>query len=253
MLRTGEENDARICFLPRTQRSEVRWRGTAKRWRGRRLDNVRKQLILIPVNQLAGVDAENLVLVRGGRHVQHNLTCRVAAGQTLVITGRNGAGKTSLLRALAGFLEPRAGEIRFRLNSGEVISGGDERGPFVGWIGHHDGVKPQLTTAEHLKFHIEFERGAGDIDAAMAQTGLGPLRDLPAQYLSAGQRRRLAFARLMLSARPLWLLDEPFSALDAEGKLFVRTLITRHCAEGGIVIAATHEPLGVEGTALALC
>ena len=203
-----------------------------------------------PIGELT---IDNLVLVRGGRRVQDGLNCRVAAGETLVVTGRNGAGKTSLLRALAGFLEPRAGEIRFRLENGEVVSGGDERGPFVGWIGHHDGVKPQLTAAEHLKFYLDFERGTGDIETALTKTGLGPLRDLPAQYFSAGQRRRLAFARLMLSARALWLLDEPLSALDTDGKSFVRTLITRHCAGGGIVVAATHEPLGVDGVALELC
>jgi heme exporter protein A len=205
------------------------------------------------VDLVAEIEAENLVLVRGGRRVQDGLTCRVAAGETLAVTGRNGAGKTSLLRALAGFLEPRAGEIRLRLQSGEVISGGDERGTLVGWIGHHDGVKPQLTPAEHLKFHLKFDGRAGDADEALKQIGLGPLRDLPAQYLSAGQRRRLAFARLTLADRPLWLLDEPFSALDAQGKLFVRTLMERHCAEGGIVIAATHEPLGLPGAALELC
>ena len=205
------------------------------------------------MEQITEIEATNLALVRGGRRVQDGLNCRVAARQTLLITGRNGAGKTSLLRALAGFLEPRAGEIRFRLQNGEVITAGDERGMMVGWIGHHDGVKPQLTPAEHLKFHLSFEHHTGDIDAALKQTGLGPLRDLPAQYLSAGQRRRLAFARLMLTERSLWLLDEPFSALDAEGKSFVRTLMERHCASGGIVIAATHEPLGVAGSALELC
>ncbi|HTT83883.1 MAG TPA: heme ABC exporter ATP-binding protein CcmA [Rhizomicrobium sp.] len=205
------------------------------------------------VQQLANVQADDLVLVRGGRRVQHGLSFRAAAGESLAVTGRNGAGKTSLLRAIAGFLEPRAGEIRFRLKSGDVISGSEERGPYTGWIGHLDGVKPQLTPAEHLKFHLAFEGRTGDVGATLQQIGLGQLRDLPAQYLSAGQRRRLALARLMLAKRPLWLLDEPFSALDAEGKRFVRTLIEHHCAEGGIVIAATHEPLGLQGAALELC
>lgn len=203
--------------------------------------------------RIAELEAKDLALVRGGRRVQDKLSCRVGAGQTLAVTGRNGAGKTSLLRALAGFLEPRAGEIRFRLENGTIVSGGDERGPFVGWIGHHDGVKPQLTPAEHLKFHLAFERLRGDIEKALTDTGLAAFRDLPAQYLSAGQRRRLAFARLMLAGKPLWLLDEPFSALDAEGKSFVRTLMERHSASGGIVVAATHEPLGIPGAALELC
>jgi heme exporter protein A len=206
-----------------------------------------------PVNWLAQLEAENLLLMRGGRRVQHDLGFRAAAGETLAITGRNGAGKTSLLRAIAGLLEPRAGEIRFRLPEGTIVSAAEDRGLFVGWIGHQDGVKPQLTPFEHLKFYLSYERRSGDIDAALARFGLGRYRDLPAQYLSAGQRRRLAFARLLLAARPLWLLDEPFSALDGEGKDFVRTLIERHCAAGGIVVAATHEPLGVTGDALELC
>ncbi|HEX3664170.1 MAG TPA: heme ABC exporter ATP-binding protein CcmA [Rhizomicrobium sp.] len=203
--------------------------------------------------RLAELETENLFLVRGGRPVQQKLGCRAAAGEILAITGRNGAGKTSLLRALAGFLEPQEGEIRFRLASGKVVTGGDERGLFVGWVGHHDGIKPQLTPAEHLNFCLAYAQREGDIAAALSEIGLGPLRDLPSQYLSAGQRRRLAFARLTLAGRPLWLLDEPFSALDAQGKLFVRTLMERHCAEGGIVIAATHEPLGLPGAALELC
>ncbi|HEX4157484.1 MAG TPA: heme ABC exporter ATP-binding protein CcmA [Rhizomicrobium sp.] len=205
------------------------------------------------MDRLTEIEAENLLLMRGGRRVQDRLSCRAAAGETVAVTGHNGAGKTSLLRALAGFLEPRAGEIRFRLGDGQIISGGDERGPLVGWVGHQDGVKPQLTPAEHLKFHLAFDSRAGDIDATLTQSGLGALRDLPAQYLSAGQRRRLAFARLMLAARPLWLLDEPFSALDVEGKAFVRTLMERHCAQGGIVVAATHEPLGIPGASFELC
>jgi heme exporter protein A len=205
------------------------------------------------MNLVAEIEAEDLVLERGGRRVQDKLNCRVARGEILAVTGRNGAGKTSLLRALAGFLEPRAGAIRFRLQNGEIVSGGDERGVFVGWVGHHDGVKPQLTPAEHLKFHLAFDGRGGDAGAALDQCGLGALADLPAQYLSAGQRRRIAFARLMLAARPLWLLDEPFSALDAQGKSFVRMLMGRHASSGGIVIAATHEPLGAEGAALELC
>ncbi len=207
----------------------------------------------ITLSPIAELEVDNLVLVRGGRRVQHRLSCRAATGETLAITGRNGAGKTSLLRALAGLLEPRSGEIRLRLESGVIISGGDERGPFMGWIGHQDGVKPQLTPVEQLKFHLAYDGCTGNIEAALTQSGLGDIRDLPTQYLSAGQRRRLAFARLMLSSRPLWLLDEPFSTLDADGKEFVRRLMERHCAGGGIVIAATHEPLGLQGASLELC
>lgn len=202
---------------------------------------------------LAALKAENLELARGGRLLQRSLSFRANAGELLAVGGRNGIGKTSLLRAIAGLLEPRSGTIRLEFRDGRCIANGEERGQFVGWIGHQDGVKSRLTPFEHLKFHLAFNQCAGVIADALTRSGLGRLRDLPAQYLSAGQRRRLAFARLILTSRPLWLLDEPMSALDGEGKEFVRGLIEHHCTAGGIVVAATHEPLGLDGAALELC
>ncbi|MGH6878699.1 MAG: heme ABC exporter ATP-binding protein CcmA, partial [Rhizomicrobium sp.] len=161
-------------------------------------------------------------------------------------------GKTSLLRAIAGLLEVRSGSIVFRLRNAHAVTTGEERGQFAGWIGHRDGVKPQFTPRQHLSFHKSYYHCGGDIENALARTGLARLGDLPSQYLSAGQRRRLAFARLILGQRPLWLFDEPLSALDAEGKEFVRQSIERHCSKGGIVVAATHEPLGVGNLLLEL-
>ena len=135
---------------------------------------------------------------------------------------------------------------------GAAVSEGEERRLHVGWLGHQDGVKSSLTPLEHLRSHSRYYQCRDDIDDALSRTGLAHLRDLPAQYLSAGQRRRLALARLILGARPLWLLDEPFSALDREGKALVRQLAEAHCATGGILIAATHEPLGLSGAELEL-
>jgi heme exporter protein A len=149
------------------------------------------------------------------------------------------------LRAIAGLLEQQSGSISLRLQGGRVVTSGEERGQYVGWIGHQDGIKLQLTPFEDLNFHWAYYHCGGDIADALTRTGLARIRDLPAQYLSAGQRRRLAFARLILDSRPLWLFDEPFSALDTEGRNFVRLLIESHCSAGGIVVAATHEPLGV--------
>jgi heme exporter protein A len=197
------------------------------------------------VEPLSRLVVQELVLVRGERLVLRDLNFSVAAGGTLSISGSNGSGKTSLLRAIAGLLEPRAGRILLHRASKNIVQANEERGSFVGWIGHHDGVKAQLTPGEHLRFHLDYYRLEGDIDAALAEAGLARLRDLPAQYLSAGQRRRLALARLMLTTRPLWLLDEPFSALDPDGRDLVRRQIRRHCEAGGITVAATHEPLGL--------
>ena len=194
---------------------------------------------------------QDLALMRGGRLVLRNLNFHVGVGETLAICGPNGAGKTSLLRAIAGLLEPHAGRIVVQQTNGTAESG-EERELLVGWIGHQDGIKPQLTPSEHLTFHTKYYQLEGNIDAALAQTGLARVRDLPAQYLSAGQRRRLALARLMLTPRPLWLLDEPFSALDTEGRDLVRRGIEQHCEHGGSAIAATHEPLGVPCTTLEL-
>ena len=172
------------------------------------------------------------------------LSFSAAAGSALSLEGPNGAGKTSLLRLIAGFLRPYAGSIRLRTD-GEDVADTEERGKFIGWLGHHDGVKPQLLVREQLTFWAGLYESTLDVETAMAAFGLMPLADLPGQYLSAGQKRRLALARLKLSGRALWLLDEPLAALDTAGKGLVADAVNAHCAEGGIVLAATHEPLGL--------
>lgn len=203
---------------------------------------------------LDGVEARNLTCERGGRIVFRDLDFEIARGHLLALEGPNGAGKTSALRMLAGLLAPAAGTIGF--HTGErVITDGEERGRLVGWIGHLDGIKAQLTVIENVRVYAGLyraKRGVRSVNAALERVGLARLADLPSQYLSAGQRRRLALARLIVSARPLWLLDEPLAALDAAGKRLTAELITGHCAGGGIVIAATHEALNVEGARLSL-
>jgi len=191
---------------------------------------------------------DNLCLMRGGRLLLSGLSLRLESGAVLSLEGPNGAGKTSLLRAIAGFLPPASGSITLE-RDGVVFSDGEERGSRIGWLGHHDGIKPQLTVAEQAIFWARLYRGADDseptVQHALARFSLAALADAPGQLLSAGQRRRLAFARLLLSARPLWLLDEPLSALDEAGRGQAAEAIAAHAAAGGIVIAATHEPLGV--------
>jgi heme exporter protein A len=199
----------------------------------------------------ASLDVENLTCLRGGRLVFRDVGFSVSAGQVLSLEGPNGVGKTSLLRMIAGFLAPVAGTIRLRSEDGDITDN-EERGKFTGWLGHHDAAKPQLTPRETLIFFSHLYGTTGAIDEVLETVGLTRARDLPCQYLSAGQKKRLALARLKLSNRPVWLLDEPLAALDASGKALAADLVKSHCAGGGIVIAATHEPLGLDGARLQL-
>ena len=201
---------------------------------------------------LSSLEADGLACARGGRAVFRGLDFRIEAGQALALEGPNGAGKTSLLRMLAGFLTPLAGTIRMTTRDGAAISDEEERGRTIGWLGHHDGVKAPLSARENLAFYARLYDSPGDIDRALDDVGLTRARDLPGQYLSAGMKKRLALARLKLSARPLWLMDEPLAALDVNAKRLAADMIAAHCAHGGMVIAATHEPLGLDCAKLVL-
>jgi len=197
---------------------------------------------------ISSLTAENLACARGDRVLFEGLNFRLERGHALAVEGANGAGKTSLLRLLAGFLGPKSGHLLLVTDQGESDDG-EERGKYIGWLGHQDGLKPQLTVGEQLSFFAALYRGQigdlADCDAALDEVGLTRQKHFPCRFLSAGQRRRLGLARLMLSARPLWLLDEPLAALDSDGEALVRRLMTRHCETGGLLIAATHAPLGV--------
>jgi heme exporter protein A len=200
-------------------------------------------MILQP--ELPQLEASHLTLVRGGRMLFRDLSFSVEAGRALCVEGANGAGKTSLLRMLAGFLAPASGTIRF----GDV-SDGEERGKRVGWLGHHDAVKPQMSVRETLAFFARLY--GGEMGDALDAVGLARLADLPGQYLSAGQKKRVALARLKICGRPLWLMDEPLASLDAAGKKIAADLVAAHCAGGGIAVVATHEPLGIDCERLVL-
>ncbi len=185
---------------------------------------------------------QSLACLRGQRLLFRDVGFRVAPGEVLALEGPNGVGKTSLLRQLAGFLAADAGTITLE-QDGRAIAEPEERGRCIGWLGHQDGLKSQLSARENLAFFARLYSSPADIDNALSQVGLARAADLPAQYLSAGQKRRLALARLLISARPLWLLDEPLAALDAQGKTLVNAALKTHAAGGGIAVAATHEAL----------
>jgi heme exporter protein A len=200
---------------------------------------------------ISEVQVRDLACRRGERGVFEHVTVSAEAGRLLSLEGPNGAGKTTLLRALAGFLAPIAGTIGIRTNA-RTITEAEERGRQCAWLGHQDGIKAQLTVAENARCWAALYASRANVAAALDRVGLALLAEAPAQYLSAGQRRRLALARLLLSARPIWLLDEPLAALDAAGRTLVADLVRERLAQGGIVIAATHEPLGLDGARFAL-
>jgi heme exporter protein A len=200
---------------------------------------------------ISSLIAEKLACVRGDRRVFADLDFQVAAGEALVVEGANGAGKTSLLRLIAGFLSPAAGTVTLTIDSG-AIRDGEERGRYVGWLGHQDGIKPQLSVGELLEFFARLYGVRGVVPPTLERVGLVRQRELPCRYLSAGQKKRLGLARLIVSGRSLWLLDEPFAALDTAGRALTAELMTAHCAAGGIVVAATHDALGLTARSLRL-
>ena len=179
--------------------------------------------------------------VRGGRDVFRGLDFEACSGEALAVTGPNGSGKTSLLRMIAGLLTMAGGSIG--LEGGERELTLPEQAHY---LGHRDALKPALSVLENLSFWRDFLGGAAfDARQSLAAVGLDHAAQLPAAYLSAGQRRRLSLARLLAARRPVWLLDEPTSALDAAGQSMFAALMGDHLSRGGLIIAATHAPLGL--------
>lgn len=177
----------------------------------------------------AALSVTDLTLSRGGRVLLRNLSLALQPGEALVLTGPNGTGKTTLLRAMAGLVRPDAGTIT---------------APPVAYLGHGDALKPSETVSEAIRFAAHLH-GSDSHDAALAAMGLGALVFRTCGQLSAGQKRRLAIARLTLQTEArLWLMDEPAAPLDTDGKALLSRLVADFRARGGMVIAATHADLG---------
>jgi len=189
---------------------------------------------------------ENLAVARGGRPVLDGVSFTVSGGEALVVTGRNGAGKSTLLRAIAGLLPRLAGTV--------ALDGAGEEAELpqqAHYLAHADGMKAALTVEENLAFWAgylgrESESRSRSAEEALAVVGLGHALRAPFGALSAGQKRRAALARLLVAFRPVWLLDEPLTALDRASREKFAAVMRDHCALGGLIVAATHEPLGLE-------
>ncbi len=192
------------------------------------------------------LEAHDLAARRGTARLFAGLSLRVGAGTALVVTGANGRGKTTLLRILAGFTLPDAGEIR--LDGGAVAPFSPKLRSAVTFAGHALALKDEFTARENLASLVELAGTPAtdaELDAALERVALASRRSLPARVLSQGQRRRIGLARLALSRRRVWILDEPVTALDTAGAVLLADLVAGHLDRGGLAVAATHAPLGL--------
>ncbi len=187
-----------------------------------------------------------LACLRGDRLLFRGLGFAVAPGAALVLTGPNGSGKSSLLRMLAGLLPPTAGALTW--DGTPVSEAAEAQRARVHYLGHRDAIKPTLTVAEMVALHGQLRGGARDVTAALDALGIGDLADAPGRHLSAGQRRRVGLARLLVAPAPIWLLDEPTVGLDDAALAAFRTIAAAHRRAGGAIVAATHTDLGFEST-----
>ena len=194
---------------------------------------------------ITALSVKDLAIARGDRLLFSGFNLEARSGDVIALVGRNGAGKTSLLRAIAGLIRPHAGQIEFADPTG-MADADDLRSQHIHLLGHQDGLKPGRSAWDELLFQARWTGGdAASAAAACARLDLGRLRDLEVRKLSAGQRRRVALARLLAAPRALWLLDEPLAPLDADRRAEFGGLMTEHLARGGLIIAAVHDPLPI--------
>lgn len=193
---------------------------------------------------MAAFEGRELGCVRGERLVLDGTSFRVETGGALILTGVNGAGKSTLLRLMAGLMRPVAGALFW--DGTDVAEDREAHRARIAYVGHADAVKPALSVLENVRFWAELSGPGGrSAEDALDALGISHLSGLPARYLSAGQRRRAGLTRMLTSSAPIWLLDEPTTALDAAASSALGKLIARHRANGGIVVVSTHTDLGL--------
>lgn len=185
-----------------------------------------------------------LSCIRDDRVLFEELAFKLVSGQVLLLEGKNGSGKTSLLRILCGFREPDAGEINW---CGDAVKDSQFYAQMA-YVGHLDGIKKELTVLENLKMSVALSSaGQYSIDEALTKVHMADYDDVLVQALSAGQKRRLSLARLLITENVLWILDEPFTSLDKQGIALIETLMTEHCANGGMIVLTSHHDIDLHG------
>jgi heme exporter protein A len=195
---------------------------------------------------------DHLSLKKGYNLLVHDLSFVMAAGEAVSLTGDNGVGKTTLLRTLAGFIAPHAGEVFIERDDARLEMP-DAQSRLIHYLGHTESLSPTRTAIQELRFQSEWLGGdAARLETAIARLKLGNLLDLETRYLSAGQKRRLSVARLLIAPRPVWCLDEPMAPLDMGHRVQLSELMSEHVASGGILICAVHDPLPFETRSLHL-
>ncbi len=195
----------------------------------------------------AKLSAEDLTLIRGERCLFRGLSFALDSGEMLLLEGANGSGKTSLMRAIAGMLSLETGEVRW--NGESILKHRQAFHADLVWLAHRTGLKGDLTADENLRFESSLRRQSGkNQDSVYERLGISRLRKLPLRSLSAGQQRRVALARMLLADVPLWLMDEPFTNLDRDGRALVMDLVTEHLDDGGMCVMAAHQDVDIGGT-----
>lgn len=195
------------------------------------------------MNSAAGLCVENVHVWRGDRHVLQGVSLEVQAGELLHVSGPNGSGKTTLLRVVSGLLRPERGSVTWRGTN--IAKAPAEYQGELAYAAHEPALKSDLTALENLRFMVGLKRRAtvSELRDSLERTGVGSCADLPARVLSAGQRRRVALARVLAARSSLWLLDEPFANLDASGSELVSALLETHVARGGLAVVVAHRDL----------
>jgi heme exporter protein A len=193
------------------------------------------------------LSTQGLSYFRGDRCLFRGLDLSLGTGEILHLRGPNGVGKTSLMRVLAGLASPETGHVAWYGEPIERIRPLYQQN--LAWLAHREGLKSELTVRENIRFDaaLRLARPAGDTAEILTRLGIADRIDLPSGVLSAGQRRRVALARVLLSGAMLWMLDEPFTNLDAEGQRLVSSLMASHAAGGGLCVVAAHQALGLQG------